>query len=216
MADRQARAFWAKQFAQPALRTEIPWKEFAALIVDSALASPAQVQRLMPVLCAKVMEHSVVTGSVSMRMFDLCALWWGPFFLPDVGPPIISEIGDLLAQSWFHWDICKKEASDARLLRRQNGTFLVRVSFTDPAQSPFTLGLVRNDQPTNFRIVRIPGPNYRFCIAIPGTSSNCVKFNSLSEFVESQMALGSPFGFTEICPRNASSAACYGYGSNQF
>jgi hypothetical protein len=49
----------------------------------------------------------------------------------------------IVQYSWYHGDISKEEAME-RLAKQEEGTFLIRLSSTDPKFSPFTLSMTNN------------------------------------------------------------------------
>jgi len=203
-----AMAFWSSHFAKPSLRTEVPWNEFVYVLTNELGVPPAQLQQLFPIICARESDLSRTVDFVSMRMLNYLSMWFGPFFLPHVGPPIIAQIGQLVQQPWFHWDLKNKEAADGRLLRRANGTFLIRVSYTDPAKKPFTLSYIADRTPEHVRIAfASPG---KFTLTDPTTKEVFV-FSSLQEFVAQQMSPKSALRLTNPCPRECYSTSYGGY-----
>jgi len=92
------------------------------------------------------------TKVVTMEKFDLVTKWFGPFYMSEPGAAIISEINSLARQPWFHGDISSEKTGNC-LSGKPRGTFLVRLSFTDPLNFPFTLSLPKN---VNMRMQRTP------------------------------------------------------------
>jgi len=64
-------------------------------------------------------------------------------FDPEEGPAIVDEVSELVNKPWFHGDISKEAAMD-RLSKQEEGTYLIRLSSTDPKASPFTLSMPSN------------------------------------------------------------------------
>jgi hypothetical protein len=88
-----------------------------------------------------------------MERFDLFVKWFGQFFDPFAGPNIINEVIRLMDTSWFHGDITS-EIANSRLSGKTSGTFLIRLSHTDPKPFPFSLSLIENHHE---RIERVEG-----------------------------------------------------------
>ena len=59
-----------------------------------------------------------------------------------------------MGRPWFHWQVRDREAADARLNSTCNGTFLIRPSYTNPVDFPFTLSVKLNDHVEHIRIMR--------------------------------------------------------------
>ncbi len=90
------------------------------------------------------------------------------FFLPGNSNQLIN----FLLPRWFHGDISSDEATKI-LCGQPSGTFLVRVSHSDPKNSPFTISVSG-------------GKNYRVC-QYPtglGLSSNSKHYSGLKELVD--------------------------------
>jgi len=80
--------------------------------------------------------------------------WFGNFFDPPNGVKILREINQLLTAPWFHGDITQEEAQ-ARLNQRAENTFLIRLSFKDPKNTPFTISKLKGGVPVHKRIARL-------------------------------------------------------------
>jgi len=77
----------------------------------------------------------------------------------------------LLKKKWFHGDISREEANDLLTKKkRKAGTFLVRLSISDPIESPFTISkLTKGGKVVHQRIYRkyIEDGTERWSILIP-------------------------------------------------
>lgn len=160
-----ARQLWKKYFLLPKqeLFEQISWPDFAACIgqnlglknANDSADYLANVKRLLITLPQNTM--GLVNEVVTMDRLDKTIKWFGKFFDPVEGPTVMKEINSLAGESWFHWDISRDE-STARLAGHEEGTFLLRLSSTDPRTTPFTLSLTGNQ---HRRIKRIPGGQYK-------------------------------------------------------
>jgi len=146
-----ARQLWKKYFLLPKqeLLDQVPWADFSVCVgANMGLKSAAEAaellsnaKRLLITLPRDTM--GLINEVVTMERFDKVIKWFGPFFDPVVGQRVTKEINTLAGQSWFHWDISRDEAT-SRLSMHEEGTFLLRLSSTDPKITPFTLSLTGN------------------------------------------------------------------------
>jgi len=146
-----ARQLWKKYFLLPKqeLLEQISWHDFATCVGQNLGLKTASegsellcnVKRLLITLPRDTM--GVVNEVVTMERLDKVVKWFGTFFDPVVGPAVNKEINTLASQNWFHWDISRDE-STSRLSMQEEGTFLIRLSSTDPKITPFTLSLTGN------------------------------------------------------------------------
>ncbi|EDR24447.1 tyrosine protein kinase, putative [Entamoeba dispar SAW760] len=90
-------------------------------------------------------------GIVTAVDFDTVVCWFGEFFND---PKIIDEMRDIVSASYFSGLIDKKVA-EGKLSGKVDGTYLIRMSFTDAKKNPFTLTRNVNGSPKHHRIERL-------------------------------------------------------------
>ena len=163
--DEAGAEFWRQNFATTELRSSVPWREFAAVLLASVAASgedepmsplavvgqltdrelnaaARECSYLQPLVATT--ETQTAKGEVivaTMERFCKSIKWFGRYFVPGA-QSILDEIKLLQTKNWFHGDISKEEA-EARLSCRMEGTFLVRLSATTPG-CPFTISMINN------------------------------------------------------------------------
>jgi len=143
----EGRHLWKTNFLLPKqeLIEQIPWLEFDGAIRKSLGKEGANLESLRSLLVCPARDP-LLKGKeiVTPERFDKVIKWFGLFFTPENGPKTINEVNELVTKSWFHGDIPKEEAMD-RLAKQEEGTFLIRLSSTDPKASPFTLSMTNNE-----------------------------------------------------------------------
>jgi len=159
-----ARQLWKQYFLLPKqeLVEQVTWSDFSACICQNlGLKDPkdsnetlSNLKSLLVTLPRDTM--GLVREVVTMERFDKVIKWFGNFFEPLIGLKVITEVNTLATKSWFHWDISRDE-STSRLSMQDDGTFLIRLSSTDPKVTPFTLSLTGNQ---HRRIKRV-GEGYK-------------------------------------------------------
>jgi hypothetical protein len=58
------------------------------------------------------------------------------------GPSFLDRLKSTVSQPWFHGDISKGEAESTLGVWPRDGTYLVRLSYTSPGETPFTLSIL--------------------------------------------------------------------------
>jgi len=161
-----ARQLWKQYFLLPKqeLVEQVTWSDFASCICQNlGLKGPkdsnetllSNLKNLLVTLPRDTM--GLIKEVVTMERLDKVVKWFGKFFDPVVGLKVITEINTLATKSWFHWDISRDE-SISRLSMQEEGTFLIRLSSTDPKVTPFTLSLTGNQ---HRRIKRVGSDGYK-------------------------------------------------------
>eukprot|EP00727_Mastigamoeba_balamuthi_P011758 m51a1_g7204 putative sh2 domain-containing protein (592) ;mRNA; f:215233-217722 len=136
--------FWRRFFSRP-LKTSVEAKDFQ-LALASAVPGHVYNSGMDSILCGSDAE-------ISLKRFRYLCLWFGPFFEPEQGAHLISEIVSLAAQPWFHCDIFDSSLAEKRLKNRQTGTFIIRPSFNNEAGSrPFTLSYLDSSSPAPIHV----------------------------------------------------------------
>jgi len=167
IANENARTFWKDHFLAPKqeLRESIPWPEFmqrlqVEVVFKAGPTPPEYHPDTFKTLKGLLGEQSLDSSSyhVTMKRFNEAVNWFGCFFLPlPESLTILDEIRLLMDKDWFHGDI-SKDVAEKRLANRAEGTFLVRLSITDP-EYPYTISMINNQ---HRRIKHKPGGDYSF------------------------------------------------------
>eukprot|EP01119_Soliformovum_irregulare_P015226 TRINITY_DN4258_c0_g1_i1.p1 TRINITY_DN4258_c0_g1~~TRINITY_DN4258_c0_g1_i1.p1 ORF type:complete len:650 (+),score=190.66 TRINITY_DN4258_c0_g1_i1:37-1986(+) len=195
------REFWKKHFmTKRELQESVPWSEFLSKLesdLESQKPSPDTFRKLKGLLATKTVDDQFV---VTMDKFNLLNAWFGEFYLPNAQSlAALEEIRSLMSQDWFHGDISKREA-ESRLQQRCAGTFLVRLSSTDP-QYPFTISMIGNQ---HRRVSHTHGGNSSF-------KGSTRQYASVVDLVQncSDQALAASMQFA--CPKSIIDPATSGY-----
>eukprot|EP01113_Clastostelium_recurvatum_P013999 TRINITY_DN1756_c0_g1_i3.p1 TRINITY_DN1756_c0_g1~~TRINITY_DN1756_c0_g1_i3.p1 ORF type:complete len:784 (+),score=234.68 TRINITY_DN1756_c0_g1_i3:77-2428(+) len=154
-----ANTLWKTNFVLPKqeLQEEIPWREFES-VVRTAMGEGASRLTFEDIKALSVQAstsgdplHQHNREVVTMERFDKTIKWFGEYFDSTMGPQILDTISQLTDKQWFHGDISKEDAI-TRLSKQDDGTFLIRLSSTDPKSCPFTLSMTGN-QHRRIRVV---------------------------------------------------------------
>ncbi|KAL7722346.1 hypothetical protein QTN25_001089 [Entamoeba marina] len=127
---------------------------------------------------------------ISFDSFQTFYSWFGPFFQVEngIGCTVMEEINAVVTSTWFHQDI-SMEMAEKRLYGKENGTFLVRLSFKDPLRNPFTLSRISNKQFVHKRISRISfDPNASKRYSVPA-GNTMVTSSSLMGLIDNLIAI---------------------------
>jgi len=149
--------FWKRHFLEQTmlLQEKVEWSEFRASLIKD-INIDMEGDEIYPFLnCLKSLLVKKENGAevVSMGAFDKITKSFGAFFDPLQGVQTIKELNRLMEQSWFHGDLTFLEAN-SRLARQSEGSFLIRLSSSDPNKTPFTLSLPGD---RHFRLERVGG-----------------------------------------------------------
>jgi len=159
--EESGRAFWKTHFLLPKqeLIEEIPWRDFEKGIRD-ALGETFPEDRLPNLDALRPIIAQAPTATslqglqedvVTMEKFDKVSKWFGPFYTMGPGADILVLLTQVSAMPWFHGDI-SKETAVARLNNREEGTFLIRLSSTEPKSHPYSLSMI-NGQHRRIRAI---------------------------------------------------------------
>ena len=145
----ESRKFWKENFLDRQIKKidylseEVPWPKFSQ-VLSSKLNLPAQNFTDLKQFLVHVPKGSN-EERVAMKTLHQVVQWFGPFYLPQKGPAILTMVSKLTSSQWFHGEISKNTSED-RLRSRDSGTFLVRLSTTNP-DCPFTISKNRDGNP---------------------------------------------------------------------
>eukprot|EP01125_Pyxidicula_operculata_P006709 TRINITY_DN2307_c0_g1_i1.p1 TRINITY_DN2307_c0_g1~~TRINITY_DN2307_c0_g1_i1.p1 ORF type:complete len:552 (+),score=125.92 TRINITY_DN2307_c0_g1_i1:59-1714(+) len=147
--------FWKKHYGGEVvensmvsdLKVATPFQKFAeALYKKMGLRVPQSPDTNPKYLCLKAMACDPaynITPTVTIERFSLVTKWFGRIGAVSEQTNILDEIYKIMECNWFHGDISKEEAvillsGDEK--KRKKGTFLVRLSTSEPVQqNPFTI-----------------------------------------------------------------------------
>ncbi|KAF2077940.1 hypothetical protein CYY_000741 [Polysphondylium violaceum] len=179
------RKYWKEHFLLPKqeLLEEVEWSDFEKTLRQlhlpfNANATPIDYSPLKDLLVQQ--SHQTVQKTkqvVTMERFDKVMKWFGSFFeASNSGIDVIENINKLSAKVWFHGDIYREQAT-ARLLKAPEGSFLIRLSSTEPKTCPFTLSMKNNQH----RRIQLIDENSFTGFKIQGKTA---VYNTLIELVE--------------------------------
>lgn len=196
--DSPARAFWKRHFLKPSLQEHVAWCDLEEIVAAATPAvPPAQIGKLESLIGVALSEFEP-QRFITMERFQQFYSWFGKWFEPS-GEPLLREMIEMVEALWFHGDISLDESA-ARLRFRENGTFLVRLSFKDP-KTPFTISSMNSGQAVHRRVYRLtydPRKPERFAVQLQDKGP-FYKFPSLGKLVlalQQQGVLGS------ACPKD--------------
>eukprot|EP00029_Vermamoeba_vermiformis_P009351 TRINITY_DN4633_c1_g1_i1.p1 TRINITY_DN4633_c1_g1~~TRINITY_DN4633_c1_g1_i1.p1 ORF type:complete len:529 (-),score=229.48 TRINITY_DN4633_c1_g1_i1:181-1767(-) len=140
--DMDAQGLWSNNFKG---KDTVDFAKFAkALYATLKLPPPGPKDlqfRLLSALCAlsnKRDDRQVAT----LERFSLFTKWFGP--LKGAKKNILDTMQTVCENPWFHGDI-ERPGSETLLEPQKPGTYLVRVSLTEPEKTPFTISKVGKD-----------------------------------------------------------------------
>ncbi|KAH3745572.1 dual specificity protein kinase [Pelomyxa schiedti] len=198
----QARQFWRDHFYNRGqLQEVVPVEDFVPFVTAPfGTVSGEHISLFTQFIGTTSKEHvDKNLKVVTMERFNQLGNWFGLFFVP-AGRPIFDEIVELKRQVWFAGDI-ERMQSEVKLVSRKEGTFLVRVSFNDSKNTPFTVSKVKGTAPVHKRVNRITyDPRATDRYSVPLTGSSNITAHTIPELVSKLQAVGNitePCGDTE-------------------
>lgn len=195
-----AREFWRKNFRggeKGSLLEEVSWYDFSMALARGAGFPLCRVGRLQSI---------VASGDVVTRkLFNSAVKWFGEFFV-EAGETIADEMVALADSDWFCGDITK-DLADRWLTDRENLTFLVRSSLTDPEHFPFTISKRKNGRNLHRRVERItydPQAAERYRVEVGGELGfiTAATLGSLVEKLQEIGNIGKPCPKEELVTTN--------------
>jgi len=182
-----ARQFWHEHFFAPeqTLMERVKWRDFVKALGKSTGHSLVDIVALGSLFATDCQGPGASQErEVTIAHFNDMAYWFGPFVCPQRGSAILAWMKHLNSQLWFHGDI-EREVAERRLLHRDDGTFLVRLSKNKP-EHPFTISVMRPTAnqagcaPQHKRIRYVHGTGKWY--APVGGGTRC--YNSLDEMLQ--------------------------------
>eukprot|EP01128_Nolandella_sp_AFSM9_P000197 TRINITY_DN10376_c0_g1_i1.p1 TRINITY_DN10376_c0_g1~~TRINITY_DN10376_c0_g1_i1.p1 ORF type:complete len:622 (-),score=104.24 TRINITY_DN10376_c0_g1_i1:565-2430(-) len=165
--DADAARFWKVHFLRSAARSELvestPISQFLSLILKTlAVDSSSSVAKkyskaLTKFLVDRNPEKESDEPVVTMFSFDRAVTWFGPFFHLENGKHVLNAMKEFAAAP-YSCTLTQSEAV-ARLQRRMDGTFLVRLSSTTPGK-PLTLSVVTDKTTIDHRRISHHRPGF--------------------------------------------------------
>ena len=179
--DEEPRRFWQTYFKE---EESIPFDELCEMAEDMFL----NIEPLKEILCQE-------GDKITMAHFTRLYRWFGAWFKFGESRETIQRIHELAAKDWFHGFI-SKETTMYRLNNRSLGTFLIRLSDTNP-EYPLTISYIGQKdgrqllQHTRIRKVGANPPVYEF---------NRKRFGSVDEIISCCADAGT---LSIPCPKGA-------------
>lgn len=163
--DDQGRRFWKKYFFR---QHNVPWQNFAASFyrfirqrmprnIDKTKLDTATTNYLC---LKKLLARPDVEGKefVNIQQFGQITALFGPLLRDDSHshPCVLDEIRELLMERWFHGFVRRGEAH-RRLLGRQAGSFLFRMTSKEGVCLALTLMRTEGRNPNNIYVYKNNG-----------------------------------------------------------
>jgi hypothetical protein len=153
---------WRLMFASTSAPVDVPISTFYKHVSAANGLSEALLVPLKRLLC---MQNGVDgKDTVNCERFKRVVAWFGAFYDRKQAAQVLAYAQAITTSPWFYHDMDSITAG-ARLVTNRTvlgnvrskvtKTFLLRVSFTDPWNYPFTLSIIKeNGDPYNIRIGR--------------------------------------------------------------
>eukprot|EP01130_Rhizamoeba_saxonica_P014324 TRINITY_DN6250_c0_g1_i1.p1 TRINITY_DN6250_c0_g1~~TRINITY_DN6250_c0_g1_i1.p1 ORF type:complete len:590 (+),score=134.55 TRINITY_DN6250_c0_g1_i1:54-1823(+) len=188
ISDPCGRLFWKKHFIHNQtndLEELVQWDDFKEILKDEiGLMNYDLIDKIKEFVLKKNKKNLFVEDVVSMESFNLALAWFGPFVNAKYGNRILFLVDLIQKKGWFHGAISKTKANSRLEGDSRIGSYLIRLSSTDPLNYPLTLSIVsENRSIMHWRISQHnPGKaNQRYGISFKGKK---VKFNTLYELID--------------------------------
>ncbi|ELP90668.1 tyrosine protein kinase, putative [Entamoeba invadens IP1] len=146
MKSKDAIAFWRKNYTDG----EVPMYEIPYEDMLEAIPTFPQSSTEAEAIAEEIAKYFPAEGTVSAVDFDTVVNWFGPFF----GEQAIFDEMLKIAQAQYFAGLIDKKVAEGRLSGKVDGTYLVRMSTTDPIKSPFTITRNANGSSKHHRIER--------------------------------------------------------------
>eukprot|EP01121_Diplochlamys_sp_Union-15-3_P015711 TRINITY_DN5240_c0_g1_i2.p1 TRINITY_DN5240_c0_g1~~TRINITY_DN5240_c0_g1_i2.p1 ORF type:complete len:332 (-),score=55.29 TRINITY_DN5240_c0_g1_i2:32-1027(-) len=195
ISDPDGQDLWISNFLG---KLEVPFSKFVKVLfqhlkVSAPQSSDVSYKCLAALLATKKDEDEFT----SLEKFGLFLKWFGPMIEPKAkGCPIIDRMLATANNRWFHGDISKQE-SESRLATQKKGTFLVRLSTTEPERTPFTITKVNKKGAINHQRVYSNAKGYYVHIQNKGTSKKYEEPGSISALIKK---VSNPLFLKTDCP----------------
>eukprot|EP01127_Copromyxa_protea_P014389 TRINITY_DN3999_c0_g1_i4.p1 TRINITY_DN3999_c0_g1~~TRINITY_DN3999_c0_g1_i4.p1 ORF type:complete len:416 (-),score=42.13 TRINITY_DN3999_c0_g1_i4:33-1280(-) len=157
--------------------SSVPWLVFVSVFY-SFLGEPLPHDKeknikyrcLQAILATQPAEGRL---EVTMERFGHLLGWFGPL---DRG--FLDTLRKIMAEDWFHGDVSKAESESVLMGWKKRGSYLVRVSLTDPYGSPFTLSMLNNNKTVEHqRIGMAKNGVYWTLVKIKGQTHRIEEYN---------------------------------------
>jgi len=194
--DKAAQAIWKKHSSG---QTYVSLKQFLKKLMKDDLhvnhidENDTEFKCLSALLALH--ENEVRHEELSnIEKFGLLIYWFGP-----LDSSLLPRIMTTLKAKWFHGYISKEEA-ESILEDQKPGTFLVRLSTTDPAHTPFTISKVGHKGDINHQRINVRSDSKGFFVHTPvkGTVQKVTHSGDLVDFfskkIRSLLYLKYPIG----------------------
>jgi len=190
----EGRKFWKEHFLDPqqSLVETVSWREFAQVLAFVLQLPIHQFDSLKALLAVTPENELLEDQVVTLERFSHILTWFGPFFIPEYCGKILSEVNELQNSLWFHGYI-SKDVSEKRLFHRNPGTWLLRLSTTNPSY-PFTISKVMQDKTFQHKRVKQLEDGSGFNVPVKGHNKT---FTSITELVQC-----SALGLKTPCPHD--------------
>lgn len=150
MTSKEASRFWVENYIDGDVPLfEVPYDMFMYVLGGHSLAEYDESE--LDTVQRELAIYFPESGVVSAVDFDNVVCWFGEFYN---NIDIVEEMREISMASFFAGLIDKKTA-EGKLSGKTDGTFLVRMSFTDAKKTPFTLTRNFNGAPKHHRIERL-------------------------------------------------------------
>jgi len=131
----------------------VPWENFAAAFYRAINEVPLSDREKEKNSKYKLLKSMLATTpeegplEATLERFGHFLGWFGP-----LSEGYLERLRKTMVEEWFHGDITKNEAESVLLSWKKKGSFLVRVSVTDPFANPYTLSMLNGKLVEHLRI----------------------------------------------------------------